>query len=461
MKNLYTILFITIVFISCKSVDNKAEITYFGGQIINPKSNFITLMKGEKALDTIYLSKNNTFSTQLDYIKEGLYSFRHGSENLGYEYQYIYFEPKDSIIIRLNTWDFDESLVYSGKGAEKNNFLLTLYLQNEKEGKSFSPYYNLKPKEFLNKTATIESLNQHLYDQLKESKVKLSPKFNELAKVAVSFPIYLRKEIYPFRHKNRFQLDYLPALPSNYYDYRKNININNQDLIDFAPYHNYVNNYLNSLVYNKCDGKTNITKDILNTIVDKITVEELKNRLLFQAIYSDFRNSRYSCCINQTALDIFNDNCTDKEFLHQVNSLAEDCENNKDQSPLKDFEIITHKNSKTNIKSVIKNKKSVVYFWSPEKMSAEMLIKRVNYLKKNYPTIQFVGINMKPSKKGSRAHQFLNNQFILSQESAGNRLIKSKEPRTILVDKNGIITNSFTYLSSPYLEKQLAELENK
>ncbi len=413
-------------------------------------------MKGDKALDTIYLNKNNTFSTRLDYIKEGLYSFKHGPE-----YQYIYLEPKDSIIIRLNTWDFDESLVFSGKGAEKNNFLLSIYIQNEKENNTFYPNYNLKPQEFLNKTATIESLNQHLYTQLTDTGVELSSKFKELAKVAVSFPIYLRKEIYPYMHKNRFQLDSLPTLPTNYYDFRKKININNQDLIDFAPYHNYVNNYLNSLVYNKCDGKENKTERILNTIVANITVEELKNRLLYQAIYGDFRNSRHSCCINENALTIFNKNCTDKTLLDQINSLAEDCDNNKNQSPFKDFEIIARDNTISTIKTILKNKKSVVYFWSPEKMSAEMLIRRVAYLKNKYPSLKFVGINMKPTKKGSKTKQFLNNQYVLSDKSFGNKLIKSKEPRTILIDKNGIVTNSFTYLSSPYFEKQLFELENK
>ncbi len=453
MKNLLKITFLTFIFIGCKSVEDKDVSTYFGGQIVNPKGNVITLMKGETTIDTIFLNKDNTFLKELDAIEEGLYSFKHGPE-----YQYIYIEPKDSIVVRLNTWDFDESLVFSGKGAEKNNFLITLYLQNEKDRKLFDPYYNLKPEEFLSKTATIASVNKHIYDQLNESGVILTDKFNELAKVTVDYPIYIKKEVYPYIHKNRFQLDSFPVLPSTYYDFRKGIDLNNSDLIDYFPYHNYVNNYLYNLASQEVVEKTSATENILNVIVDKIKIPEFKNRLLYQAIYNDFRGNKNSCCINETALEIFNKNCTDEKLLNRINHLANDCETSKDQHPMKDFELLTLKNSKTSLKKVIKNKKSVVYFWSPEIMSSEMLIKRVKDLEKRHPSIQFVGINMHPSNNSIKVNKYLKNQFILSEGSSGTKLIKSMEPRTILIDQNGIVTNSFTYLSSQHLEKQLIAL---
>lgn len=455
MKNLAIIILFTLAFASCKSIDNEADTTYFGGQIVNPKGEYIVLMKGYKVLDTLFLNKDNTFSKRLDYIKEGLYSFSHGSLSQGYEFQYIYFEPKDSLVIRLNTWDFDESLVFSGKGAEKNNFLITMFLQNEKNVKSFAPLYNLKPTEFLNKTATIESLNQHIYNQLKESEVKLTDKFIDLAKVSVSYPIYLRKEIYPYRHKKRYQLDSFPVLPETYYDFRKDVNINNSDLIDYFAYYNYVNNYLYNLAHKECDDKESSSENILNTIAKNIKIQEFKNRLMYQAIYSDFRSNRKSCTVNKAALEIFNDHCTDKELLARVQQLSNDCNNSID-----DFELITSNNKyRTSLKSVIKNKKSVVYFWSPDIMSSERLIERINSLKRKHPSIQFVGINMKPSEKGSRINKFLDNQYYLSQDSRGNELIKSNEPRTILIDATGIVTNSFTYISSPFFEKQLLDLD--
>ncbi|MGK0127951.1 MAG: hypothetical protein ACI87F_001471, partial [Candidatus Azotimanducaceae bacterium] len=107
MKQLITILIVIFTFISCNTSDKSKKNTYFGGQIINPKSNNIILMKDEKVLDTLWLNSDNSFLAKFDSITEGLYSFKHGSYKKGFEFQYVYIEPTDSIIIRLNTWDFD------------------------------------------------------------------------------------------------------------------------------------------------------------------------------------------------------------------------------------------------------------------------------------------------------------------------------------------------------------------
>ena len=90
-----------------------------------------------------------------------------------------------------------------------------------------------------------------------------------------------------------------------------------------------------------------------------------------------------------------------------------------------------------------------------------MLIRRVKRLNEKHPSLLFVGVNMKPKINDTKIYKSLDNQFILTKESSANKFLKSLEPRTILVDENGIITNNFTYLSSQHLEKQLDKLERK
>ena len=455
MKNFITILALSITLINCDSVDKSTdESVFFGGQIVNPKAKYVVLMKGEQSLDTIPILTNNTFSKKFNSLPEGLYSFKHGPE-----FQHIYFEKNDSISIRLNTWDFDESLVFSGKGAEKNNFLITLYLQNEKNERKFSPYYNLKPNEFINKLDIIENINEHLYSQLQNSGAELTSKFQDLAKVAISFSAYRQKESYPFIHKNRFQLDSLPLLPENYYDHRKGIDINNKDLIDYYPFNNYVRNYLYSIAYRDKSVASNFTEKILNIIATNIKVDGFKNQLLYQVIYNNFRENYNSCSINKKALTLFNKHCSNKSFINQINALADDCDILELKKPIDNFELARFNNSKVDLKSIIKNKKAVIYFWSPEIMNQDMLIKRVKRLKEKYPTLLFVGVNMRPKLNDTKIYKSLDNQFILTKESTANKFLKSHEPRTILVDKNGIISNSFTYLSSQHLKKQLSNLE--
>ena len=135
-KNLISLACLVFVLGSCSLKGDSCNATYFGGQIVNPGENFITLSKDDIVIDTIYLDKENNFLTQINIEEEGLYSFKHSLE-----YQYVYIQPRDSILIRLNNWDFDESLVFSGRGSEKNNFLISLYLQNEEEQISYKTYY--------------------------------------------------------------------------------------------------------------------------------------------------------------------------------------------------------------------------------------------------------------------------------------------------------------------------------
>ena len=91
----------------------------------------------KKVLDSARLDSHNKFSFTLDSLKLGLYTFKHGAE-----FQYLYLEPKDSLLMYLNTWDFDESLIFSGKGSAKNNFLIKLYLDQERLRKVFIEIIN-------------------------------------------------------------------------------------------------------------------------------------------------------------------------------------------------------------------------------------------------------------------------------------------------------------------------------
>jgi len=462
MKQLITILIVIFTFISCNTSDKSKKNTYFGGQIINPKSNNIILMKDEKVLDTLWLNSDNSFLAEFDSISEGLYTFKHGSYKKGFEFQYVYIEPTDSIIIRLNTWDFDESLVFNGIGAEKNNFLISSFLKNEKDNYNFHLFSDFKSAVFEKKLDSVQKINLGQYTQLKNSEIELSEGFEKLADVSVNYPIYRRKEMYPYIHKNRIHLDSFPEVSKSYYDYRKDINLNNESLLSFFTYHNYVSSQLYNLAYSKnySDEENNLTTNLLNTIIEKITIEKFKNELLYQAIYNDFRENQTSCSINKKALEIFIANSTDKYQIDRIQKLAADCESIKAQKPLENFELISLNNSRTNIKSVIKNKKTVIYFWSPEMMSQDILIKRVKKLQKNHPSLLFVGINIHPNKD-SKVNKALENQYILTEHSSAKKYITSLQPRTILINDDGIISNSFTFLSSPFLERQLKKLESK
>lgn len=72
---------------------------WIGGEIVNPKTDFVVFYKDECIIDTVKLDNKNFFLYKNDELHEGLYSFRHN------EYQLFYVEPGDSLMLRVNTVD--------------------------------------------------------------------------------------------------------------------------------------------------------------------------------------------------------------------------------------------------------------------------------------------------------------------------------------------------------------------
>ncbi len=459
MKRLITVILV-ILAIGCKT--NKDEITnYFGGEIINPKSDHVLFLKDDKVIDTLFLDENNRFISKYKSL-DGLYTFKHGNE-----FQYIYMEPADSILIRLNTWDFDESLVFSGKGSSKNNYLINLFLQNEKEEMAMYQYFSLNATDFQFKLDSLAKARTLAYDEFAKNEIKISEGLKKLTNAAIHLPLYRLKEIYPLYHKYDTKSDKYPSIPDDFYNYRNDISLNEANLVSFYGYQNYVINYLYNLSYALKENdstKNDITINILNAIIENVELESFKNTLLKRITVNNFLKSATTCIINEKTLSIFLDNCTDEYLITQVKNLVSDTEYVIGDEPLHNFEIISYDNQLLDISSIIENKNSMIYFWTTEHIPPDYLLKRIQYLEQYYPDIEFIGINIQSSsedvfKEPSLKKLDINKQFRLTSNSYANNYLTSNYPRIILVDKEGIVKNGFTLFASKNLDSELKKLE--
>ncbi|MFZ2285272.1 MAG: hypothetical protein WAV86_15505 [Lutibacter sp.] len=446
--------------IGCEKTNENAA-TYFGGQIINPKTNYVLFLKDEKVIDTLLLDKDNRFLKEIPLTKGGLFTFKHGTE-----FQYIYLEPSDSILVRLNTREFDQSLVFSGKGSAKNEFLINLYLQNEKEERMMYHNFDLNEQEFQAKIDSLSKERIAVYNDFFANEVTVSKGFEEFTNTAIQFPLYRLKEVYPYFHKGVYNLEEFPDVSETFYDFRKNISLNEEQLVTFYPYQNYVVSYLYNISYQLKENdstKNDLTVNILNAVNQHIKAEQFKNILLKRILVSDFLKSGSACRVNEEALNIFLANCTNKEDIEQVNNLVKDCNNIPLEEPLQDFDIISYNNVPLTINEVIKNKNAVIYFWSTDYISADYLVNRIKFLEKRYPELMFIGINMQTSPKDLSKESNLkllniHNQFMLPKDSYAHNFLSSKYPRTILIDNFGIVKNGFANLDSKNLDSELNKL---
>jgi len=121
MKQFFLFLWISFLLISCNDNTDNCVFAYVGGEIINPNSEYLILNRNNGLVDTLQLDENNRFFKKIENLEAGVHNIIHGGE-----YKMLVLEPNDSIMVRLNTLDFDESIVCTGIGAKKNNYLIKL-----------------------------------------------------------------------------------------------------------------------------------------------------------------------------------------------------------------------------------------------------------------------------------------------------------------------------------------------
>jgi hypothetical protein len=442
---------------SCNS-KSKNTATYFGGKIINPKSKFVVLFSMDKVVDTLFLGKDNKFLGKLNNLNEGLYYFKHGNEN-----QYIYLEPKDSLMLRLNTWGFDESIVFAGKGAERNNILIDCFLEEEKDNKIFYKLNQLKPKQFINKIDHLISLKEKTYQEYVLNHPEETAGFNNVLKVALTYPIYARVERYPIAHAKRTNQTYFNSIDTSFYKHRKIISTNNDSLMYYPPYSRYIRNFLYNTTYSlghkpmTSEYSSDFTVDLLKTIDGNIKSKDSKNAFLKQTVVGHFYK-KSSCDVNKEAFKTYFDLSTNNKDKNHVKQLLSDSNYLHKGQKLPNFNIIGLDEKVRAIKDITKNKNTLIFFWNPEYVTPIYISSRINYLSKEFPNIQFIQVKV-DGNKNDKIHKLnVKNQFFITSKDEANQFLTSKMPRSIIINKKGIITNGYASISSKKLYSELKKV---
>ena len=172
------LVFLIILSFSCKK-ENKS--TFFGGKILNKSSNKIVLNKDNNLFKDALISKDGIFKMKFDSLSSGLYNFF-----LQPEFQYVILEKNDSLFIRLNSLDFDESLVFMGIGSSKNNFLIDVFLNFEFNEAELNKYNNKPFNDYLNIIDSLILIQKNNFNVFK-SETKLSQLSEKIILSAIKY----------------------------------------------------------------------------------------------------------------------------------------------------------------------------------------------------------------------------------------------------------------------------------
>ena len=453
-------LLLAISLVSCKDgfiVEN--HVAYFGGEIENPKNNFVVFMKNDKVVDTFYLDKNNRFFHKFDSLTPGLYSFKHDPE-----YQYVFFDKNDSLMIRLNSNDFDNTLMFCGRGDEKNNFMMELYLKDMKLKNDLFDVYEQPEKVFSKYLEASNKKITELYSKRK-SFIKWSEEFDEVAKANILLNYAYKKEVFPIVHEFKTGENIKTKLPKSYYNYRKKIDVNQANLLYYSPFINYMTSMLNNIVLTKNKGnlddmslENNIKKlEIVDTLVKNKHVKNLViNNIANMYLLSD------QCSVNNGKFfTLYSKMVSDKKMKSKVMETASNIQKLRNNNVLPKVSLLDMNNQPVDLNKLI-TKKTIIYFWNKQSDSHSFYShKKIDELKAKYSSIQFIAININNSQedwlKEIKDKNFSNSIELRATDfkELQNNWVINKVYRTMIINKNGTINNAFVSLFDANFESYL------
>lgn len=453
-----------VFFIGYTKNNENENSAFFGGKIKNPKSEYVYFYKGEKVLDSAKLNAQNKFAFHFDNIEPGLYTFKNGIE-----FQYLYLEPQDSLLISLNTWDFDKSILFSGKGGAKNNFLINLYLQQERNGKLFKYNYKLNEEEF-NKAieAEVNKLIQ-LYDKLiEEEGEQPSELFDKIAKTGIYYPFYYFKEFYPLHHKSAINSRTFPILSDKFYEFRNNIDLNDASLLGYGPYLTYVKTYLYHMAFEekrRNPEKNSLELNFMEIVNEKIHIERVKNDFLAMGTWKSLTQTDLKEQHLEEIKQFFFTHCTDTTMISDIKKSIKQKERLKSGNPLPTILVTNTDGNELVVNKFGENQFIAIFFWPKDIKNTEKITKQLNYLEKKFPEILFLGIEK--NKSHEEWSSFItsnklskNNQFKLSKNCENYDLFDDEMALTILVNKHGNIQNGYLFFNDRAIDNHLKNLIN-
>lgn len=473
MKLFISITILLLTVFSCKNDANEADgdIAYLGGEIINPNTSFVVLSKSESVIDTIQLDGRNRFIHKIKNLEAGIYTFKHGGE-----FQMVLLEPNDSILLRLNTLDFDESLVYTGIGAKKNNYFINDFLENEKIEKKIYKYCQLNVSEYISKLDSLKYAKTKKLNAFK-NKYSTSDLFNEIAETNNKYTFYFSKEVYPIWHRTKNKHDFLKSLPKDFYDYRKDVDYNSDLLKDNIVYNTFLKSNFSNLALQKHFEHANgdsfkrmslcYNIDRLSLIDSLVANNYIKDDLLYHFTVSYLtRSDNYDN--NNAILNSFLNKSKNEKGKEMITQFTKSLNNLREGSDFPNIKLVNYNNSEIDITSVIESP-TVVSFWSHTfyKHFKESHYKIKN-LKKKYPEIKFIAINiddygLEKSKSSLKNNRFsCNDQYYFKNPKESIEVLAIHPmTKTIIVDKDKKIVNSNTNMFSIKFEEQLLGLINR
>jgi len=392
---------------------------------------------------TISLSDEGAFKDTLEQLKSGLYNLSFKKKSY-----VIYLEPAFDMNIDYNATKTDSAISFSGKGANDNIFLRQFTIFN-KEFKKYKDYHflgALSESDFLTKIDSVKKVQNDFLNNAKG----LSDTFKKLEQKNITYS-WANQMNYYESYRRFITKDKNFKVSESFYDYKKELSVEDKNLLSLPSYAAYFRSYIATLTENAInkDSLQDWSQVYLNIIADSIKNQTLKNNLLYSdaqyaITYVDNLESYYNTFIKAS---------TNKENNAKITDIYKALKKVAKGNPSPQF--VDYENYKGGITSLkdLKGKFVYVDVWATWCGPCKREIPYLKKIEKAYrgKNIAFVSVSVDTKKDHSVWQKMIKEKKLGGIQLFSDNNWKSKFvtdymikgiPRFILIDPKGNIVSA-------------------
>lgn len=444
-----TLAIILFLFISFSLFAKSGKIT-LSGTVINPSVSTIKITDfSYKELASADLDDAGNFKMSFK-LEDGFYFLNYGRNTA-----YIYLYPKDELIITFDANHFDETLIFTGQGAERNNYLAKKSVLDQKLTDDLEAFYKVDETTYMTNIANVKSkhlsaLNNYNVESFFKTAEEKSLEYDRLLGIqnyTSNYKFYLGEDITP---------------SDSFYKSLEKIDLENAEDFKKQPYYRYL---VNSIWSKRIDEATDVNDmlKVMRSIKSQPIFISLANGLYSKISSKKERAKDYLDLIKKLTNHKPYIEASEKRYKEVINANGL---TKGDASPIFSYESI---DGKTISLTDLKGKYVYIDVWATWCGPCIKQIPYLNQLEEHYhdKNIIFVSISVDKENVKNTWKQFINDKQLRGVQLFADKSFESdfmkayginSIPRFILIDPEGRIINSEA--PRPSFEKTKTLLDN-
>jgi len=305
--------------------------TTISGEIINPIGDVITFrLGGDRITDT--LDADNKFSTAFDITAPVDIVFGHGGE-----ITYLYLRPGDQLYLTLDPAEFDESLTYSGKGAEINNYKAAMVLLGDSL-LSTRDLYKMPEDQFL---VALDSISAIELGYMADFNID-DAAFIAYTRENSKWSDMVTKMRYEGAHRSLLDLDSF-SVSDTYYDFQLALDVNDTTLLKYPAFRSYVDESIEKEAskgyYARADESEDYSGFYVEAINALIQVPSLKEQLMYEFISDSY--SYFPAEVRDEIVAAWKGLNPDPERVDEIDQMITEFQKLEPGNPAPDFRYVS------------------------------------------------------------------------------------------------------------------------